>query len=327
MLDIQKNINLAKYSTFKIGGPAKEFVEVKNEKDLEKALEYARNNKINFFILGGGSNVIFDDEGFKGLIIKLSSGGNGINKVSSFETEEIFKESEFLCFDIWAGEKLSAAVNFSKENDLTGLEWAVGIPGTIGGAVRGNCGAFGGSISDIISEVRILDEADGSILKILSNSECNFSYRSSIFKDNPDLIVISARIKLKGGDKDEIENKIEKILKERAKKQPNSWIGNAGSFFMNPIIEDEKVKEIFEKETGSKIINNRIPAGWLIEEVGLRGKKIGNIMISDINANFLINTGGATAKEVIIATSTIKQKVRTEFGIQLKEEIKLVFNN
>lgn len=317
MLEIRKNVKLSEYSTFKIGGEAKEFVEVKNENDLNEALEYSRKNKTKFFILGGGSNIIFDDDGYEGLVIRMIPGDNGI---------EILNMEEGV-FKIWAGENLSSVVVFSKENNLTGFEWATGIPGTVGGAVRGNCGAFDGDMSGIIFRINALDEKNNFKLEKFSNDECNFSYRGSIFKDNSSLIIVSAEIKLKKGKREEIENKMKGFTEKRKARQPKLQMGSVGSFFMNPVVENEDLRKKFEQETGSTCIDKKIPAGWLIEEAGFKGKKIGNIMISDTNANFIVNFGGATAKEAVIVASIIKQRIRNEFGIQLKEEVKFVFNN
>lgn len=317
MLEIKKDVKLSEYSTFKIGGEAKEFVEVKSESDLNEALEYSRKNKLKFFILGGGSNVIFDDDGYEGLVIRMVSSVSGV-EISDLEGG---------VFKVWAGENLSSILTFSKENNLSGLEWAAGIPGTLGGAVRGNCGAFDGDMSQVVLNVDVLDEKNNFKTETFSNDKCKFSYRESLFKNNLNLIIVSIEIKLKEGKKEEIENKMREIIEKRKIKQPKLQTGSVGSFFMNPVVENEELRKRFEKDTGSRCIEKRIPAGWLIEEAGFKGKKIGGIMVSDTNANFILNTGGATAKEAVIAASIIKQKIRNEFGIQLKEEVKFVFNN
>ena len=315
MLEIQKNIKLSDYSTFKIGGPAEFFVEVENEEELLEAINYAKENNLKFFVLGGGSNILFADEGFDGIIIKISAQGG---PASGWQNTSL---------KIWAGYSLSSLVNFAKENGLSGMEWASGIPGTIGGAIRGNAGAFGGDMSNAILEVKVLDteEVQSSKLKVFSNKECGFDYRNSIFKQNDNLVIVSAKIKLEKGNKEEIESKMKEILTKRAEKQPKGWIGSSGSFFKNPIVENGELIEKFEKDTGNKSMDGKIPAGWLIDEVGLRGKKIGNVMVSEENANFIINNDNGTAEEIVMLASIIKQKVRNEFGVQLKEEVKIVY--
>lgn len=317
MINIAKKVKLSEYSTFKIGGEAKEFIEVKSEKDLSEALEYSNKNKMKFFILGGGSNVIFDDEGYGGLVIKMVSADRGVGVSNKGDGS----------LKVWAGENISSVLAFSKENGLSGFEWAVGIPGTMGGAVRGNCGAFDGDISQVVFKVNALDEKDDFKMKTFSNEECKFAYRGSLFKDNPNLIIVSIEIKLKEGKKEDIENKMKEIIEKRKVKQPKLQMGSVGSFFTNPVVENENLRKRFEEETGNRCVDKRIPAGWLIEEAGFKGRRIGNIMISDANANFIVNAGGATAKEAILAASIIKQRIRNEFGIQLREEVKFVFNN
>ena len=309
MLNIQKNVKLADHSTFKIGGPAKEFVFVESEEDLIEAINYAKNNNLKLFILGGGSNVLFDDRGFDGLAIQMRN---------------VKYEIGDNIIECGAGLLLSNAVNIARENNLSGFEWAVGIPGTIGGAVRGNAGAFGKTIADFVIEVKSYDVSNQKIVNY-HPGDCDFNYRESIFKQNNGLIILSAKIRLKNGDKDKIQAKIDKILKKRSEKQPKSWFGNAGSFFMNPVAADKDLINKFEKETGNKTVGNRISAGWLIEEAQLKGKKIGNISVSNINANFLVNNGGGTMEEVLTVSGIIKQKVKVRFGIDLKEEIRIIY--
>ncbi|MDO8529477.1 MAG: UDP-N-acetylmuramate dehydrogenase [bacterium] len=308
MINIQKNVKLSNYSTFRIGGEAKEFVAVENEEEIIGALDYAKKNNLKFFILGGGSNVVFSDDGFDGLVIKMHT--------SYF----IIHDS---CIECGAGLLLSKAVSIAKGGELTGLEWAAGIPGTVGGAVRGNAGAFGKSMADIVNEVKNYNISESRIMNYELRS-CDFSYRDSIFKKSPNLIIISAKIRLEKGNKKEIENKIKDIAKNRGEKQPKGWYGCAGSFFKNPVVENEELKHRFEKDSGARTTQNRIPAGWLIEEAGLKGKKIGNVMVSEKSGNFIINNGGGTAKEIVMLVSIIKQKIRNEFGIQLEEEVKYV---
>ncbi len=308
MLDIKKDIKLADYSTFKIGGQAKEFVEAGSEEELIEAVNYAKNNGLNFFVFGGGSNVLFDDKGYSGLIIKIHNASHTAHDA---------------LIECGAGCRLSELVSFAKDDELSGLEWAAGIPGTVGGAIRGNAEAFGKSLADSIKEVRFLD-ANNLEFKNYSAEACQFAYRNSAFKQNNSWIIISVKIVLDKGKKEEIEAKMKEYVQKRMEKQPTEWIGSAGSFFVNPVVENEELIEKFEKETGSKAIGNRIPAGWLIDKAGLKGKKVGGMMVSDKNANFIINTGNGKSEEAITLASIIKQKVRNSFGVQLKEEVQYV---
>jgi UDP-N-acetylmuramate dehydrogenase len=303
MINVQKNIPLAPFTTFRIGGPAKFFAEVKSEEELIEALKYANENNLEFFILGGGSNLLVSDKGFDGLIIKIQD--------TRYKTQENIIEAE-------SGAPLALIVNLAMQNNLSGLEWAAGIPGTIGGAVRGNAGAFGGTLADAIESVKVLNISNLQ-LTTYNNDDCKFDYRHSIFKENPGLIVLSVDLKLNPGNKDEIQNKVKETIEKRKLKHPTE--NSAGSFFKNPEVKNQKIIEEFECDYGTKCQNGKMPAGWLVEQVGLKGKKIGGAMVSDKHANFIVNTGGATAEDVIMLACLIKQQVRDKFGIELQEEV------
>jgi UDP-N-acetylmuramate dehydrogenase len=216
--------------------------------------------------------------------------------------------------------------------ELAGMEWAMGIPGTIGGAVRGNAGAFGGEISDAIKAVNCIDlqdlyedseKTDIVKIKTLKKEDCEFSYRDSIFKRNPNLIILSASFEFKKGDKVEIEKNMQEILEKRKSNYPKG-VGSAGSFFVNPVVDKSELIKEFEEDAETKSRGNKIPAGWLIDRVDLRGKKMGGAMISEEHANFIVNTGSATAEDVIMLASFVKQQVRDKLGVELREEVQYV---
>lgn len=290
-----------------------------------EALEYAQKNELAFFMLGGGSNVIFSDKGFDGLTIK-------IQEVRSKNQESIRLIGETV--ECWAGENLSSIVNLAKNNSLTGMEWATGIPGTVGGAVRGNAGAPFGCIADNIEKAKVLDISEKkSRICEYENAECNFSYRNSIFKQNKKLIILSATLKLQKGERAMIEKKIQEISKIRAEQQPKGF--SSGSFFKNPTVNDSALIDKFEKDTGVKVSENKklyrqngegvtIPAGWLIEKAGFKGKKIGGVMVSEKHANFFLNDGTGSAEDVVILAGVIKEKIRDKFNVQLREEVAYV---
>ena len=257
----QKNISLKKYTTFKIGGPAGYFFTAKNKRDLIKAIKWAKNKNLPFFILGAGSNVLFSDKGYRGLVIKFQN------------------------------QKLSQLVN-------RGLEWAVGIPGTVAGAIWGNAGAFGKSMKDVAKSVEVFDVKDGKI-KILSNKDCQFGYRDSIFKKNHNLIILSAEIKQKKSNL----KKIKEYLAYRKKTQPLNF-PSAGSIFKNP---------------------KNYSAGELIEKAGLKGKKIGGAQISNVHSNFIVNLGTARAQDVLSLMKLIKKTVDKKFKVKLEEEIIILY--
>ncbi|MFA6973136.1 MAG: UDP-N-acetylmuramate dehydrogenase [Parcubacteria group bacterium] len=317
MLNIQENISLAKYTTFRIGGPARFFVEVENAEEIAEAIEYAQNNKFKFFILGGGCNVLVSDSGFDGLVIRI-------------------KNTLFMIHDVsvgcGAGVPLAKVVKDSIESGLTGMEWAAGIPGTVGGAIRGNAGAFGGEMAQGINTVNFIDpaelyEEDNKTVKIktFSAADCQFAYRNSIFKQNPNLIILSASLRLEKGDRAESEKKVKDILAQRSSNQPKG--ASAGSYFINPVVSNPELLAEFEKETGQKSRGGKLPSGWLIARAGLRGKKIGGALVSMEHANFIVNTGTATAEDITALDSLVKQQVRDKFGVQLQEEVQyLGFN-
>jgi len=305
-MEIKKNIQLAPYTSFKIGGPAKYFAEVKNEQEIVEALDYAKKNNLKIFILGGGSNILVGDEGFGGLVIKMK------NIKSNVLEDKI---------ECGVGINLAEVVGLSVENSLTGLEWAAGIPGTLGGAICGNAGAYGSSIADSLESVKII-KLDSLKFETILKDECNFSYRESIFKENKNLIIISAILKLQKGNQEEVKNKIEEIIRQRGGKIPPER--SSGSFFKNPKVDNQEIIDKFEKETGNKVQDGTVPAAYLIDKVGLKGKKIGEAQVSEKHGNFVINLGQARAEDIVMLTSFVKMKVRDELGVQLHEEIQYV---
>ncbi len=306
-MEIKRNISLAQYTTLKIGGAAKFFCEVKDEKEIMEALEFARKKKVPVFVLGGGSNILMSDKGFDGAVMKI--------KDSRLNT----RGSSIEC---GSGVLLSKIVSESIKSGLTGLEWAAGIPGTAGGAVRGNAGAFGGEMAETIESVKVIDMNDLGF-RVYDSTECGFEYRDSIFKKNYNLIIISAVLKLKKGKKEEGEKKAKEIIRQRKEAQPFDF-PSSGSFFKNPICKNKELIEEYKKDTGKQAKDKVIPAGYIIDVLGLRGKKIGGAMVSQHHGNFLVNTGKATAEDFIILSAIIKTRARNEYGVQLQEEVQRV---
>lgn len=302
------NEPLVKHATFKIGGPAKYFCQPKNERALEKLIKVAKNNRLPFFILGGGSNLLFSDQGFAGLVIKMPV------------LEIKVQRGGLYCP---AGAFLALAVKTAGQNGLTGLEWASGIPGTVGGAVIGNAGAYGGEMKDAVSRVLVLRNGKRKILK---NSDCAFAYRQSIFKkeENKD-IILAIWLKLKKGEKKAIIQKIKEVNQKRRGKFDQYPC--AGSIFKNIELTAKEIKNFKEKFSALPeefVTWRKIPAGWLVDQCALRGKKIGQAMVAQNHGNIIVNLGGATAENVMMLISIIKQKVRSRFGAQLMEEIRYV---
>lgn len=307
MIHIQNNIPLAPFTTFKIGGNARYFTSVKNVEDLKEALNYAKQGNLKAFILGGGSNILFPDKGFDGLVVKLENDGIAISE------EDVHAGAGAVLMDV--------VLSVQKES-LGGMEYLAGVPGTIGGAVRGNAGAFGVEMKDIVSSVMAFHK-DTFEMRTFSNAECEFSYRDSFFKRHAEWMVFDIELHLRKGDSVEIERIIHETVAKREAKHSQS-IACAGSFFMNPIVSDKELLEEFKRDTGAPSRDGKLPAGWLIDTAGLRGKKIGGAMVSENHPNYIINTGTATAEDIIMLSSVIKQRVRTQLGVQLREEVQIV---
>lgn len=301
---MKKNILLKDYTSFKIGGRARYFTEAKTKEDLIKAIKAAEGLNLPFFVIGKASNLLISSKGYQGVLIL-----NSIKGVRVSDTIECR-----------SGELLSSLVSTALREELKGMEWAAGIPGTVGGAVRGNAGAFNQSMSESVEKVKAYNAKEDKI-EYLSNKECEFSYRESIFKRNTDLIILKAYIKLKKGKRKQIEGKIKEYLDYRIKRQPYQF-PSAGSVFKNfeGTITDKKLLEEFEElEQFNK--NKVIPAGYLIDKCGLKGTKEGGAQISEKQANFIINFSDATSEDVLKLINLIKKKVKDKFNIELKEEI------
>ena len=323
MLDgMKENVSLKPYTTFKIGGLARYFFEAENSRQIIEAIEWAKSKGLRFFILAGGSDLLVSDRGFDGLAIKTK------NEKRKTKNENL-KSKIIYCE---AGVRLSDLVAFSLKNSLSGLEWAAGIPqATVGGAVWGNAGAFGKNVADVVSEVEAIEIKNEKLktknenlkLKILKNKDCEFGYKDSVFKGDKNLVILSADLVLEKKNKEEVKNEVKKILQYRKDHHPIE--PSAGSVFKNEKlkIKNEKIFSILPE---SRIFETKgeIPAGFLVERCGLKGKKIGGAQISPKHANFIVNTGSAQAEDVVGLIKLARQKVREKFGIILEEEIQYV---
>ena len=324
MLNIQKNITLAGHTVFKIGGPAKYFCETASAGELAEAVLWARKKVTPFFILGAGSNVLVLDKGFDGLIIK-----NRANNISLTTPGVVSAESDFASPKLYAeaGAQMAKVVVESVKSGLAGFEWAIGIPGTIGGSVRGNAGCFGSEIKDVIEKVSIFN-SQFSKREELTNQQRQFGYRDSIFKHNPDLIILSATLKLQTGDSKKSQSLIAEYAKKRAESQD---VGQkcAGCIFKNVewSRKDLSKAKLLTKFPELKQFSNQssIPAGFLIDFLGLKNSKVGGAEISAKHANYFINTGGAVAEDVLTLAAMAKEKVQDHYGIFLEPEIQLIF--
>jgi len=306
--EIQKGILLKNFTTYKIGGPAEYFFIAKNEKDLLSALKSARKLKLPITVLGGGSNLLVSDKGIKGLVVKISMSEARIRGNKAF---------------VQAGSSLTELACKSAKMGFAGLEWSGGVPGTIGGAIYGNAQAFGEKISDAVESAKAIDLKTLK-LKNFTKKQCRFTLKNSIFKQNKNLVIVSAVLKFKKGKADGLNDTIKEHLYYRRTNHPINF-SSAGSVFVNPEIkiQDKKLLEKFPELSG---YNERrvIPAGYLIAKSGLAGKKIGNAQISEKHCNFIINLGGAKADDVISLMNLAQKNVKENFGIKLEPEIQRV---
>lgn len=303
-LEARENVPLKDYTTFRIGGPARYFVKVNNKDNLRQAVQTAVKLELPFFILGGGSNVLIADKGFDGLVIKL------MEDDCEFEGNTI---------KVFAGNNWGRFVRQTVEAGFGGLEFGANIPGTVGGAVYGNAGAYGKSAGDFIEIVEIISVEDAHCTScVLSQEQCAFAYRESVFKKHKDWIIAELTFQLEKDNRAaERLSQIQKEYNERCAKQPLDF-PSAGCSFKN-VIYNEEFSQFKEWEQ-----NGKISAAKFIEEAGLKGVKIGRAMISDKHANFIVNAGGATAEEVLELINLVKTKVRDKFDVQLEEEVQLV---
>ena len=302
ILDIQENVPLAPMTTFKIGGPARYFVVAKSEADIREALDWAKERKLRHIIWAGGSNVLVPDEGIEALVMCIE------NQDLSFFRNTLEAD---------AGCNLLSLIRTASEKGLGGWEKLAGIPGTLGGAVRGNAGAFGPEIKDFAQKVRAFNTGTGDIREF-DNADCEFAYRNSFFKRNPEWIVMRALVELENVDPKDSAGLISRTIAEREKRHIQN-VRAAGSFFVNPVVSKE-IQAMFEKEKGLHSREGRVPAGWLIEKVGMKGARVGDAVASEQHPNYIKNDGKATAKDVLTLARQIKDAVKEKFGVELKEE-------
>lgn len=282
---------LSKYTTFRIGGAAEYFVTPNNAEEIRQIIFLSQEENIPYLILGNGSNLLISDQGYQGIVIRSST------KEEPLLIEKERKEEKFVVAksDIL----LSKLAMYTANNGLMGLEFAAGIPGSLGGAIVMNAGAYGGEIKDFLVEVEILDEM--GIKRTMKKDELNLGYRSSIFQ-NKRWFVLSAKFALKQGNKSKILERIHQLNTARKEKQPLQY-PSAGSTFKRP--------------KGNY-------AAKLIMEAGLAGFQIGGAKVSEKHCGFVINVGNAAAEDVVLLMHHIKEEVKKQFGIELEPEVKLV---
>lgn len=301
---LKENEPLAKHLNFRIGGPAKWFADVTTIGELEHAIKICKENDVEYFVLGGGSNTLAADDGFDGLVLKIAMRNHQV-------------DGQTVVAD--AGMISAALARVTATEGLAGFAWAISLPGTIGGAVRGNAGCFGGETKDYLTKVEVL--RDGEVVE-LTKDELKMGYRESTIKHSED-IVLRAYFELPEGNPEELKAQLDDTLAKRKSSQP-LHAGSAGCIFKNyEITDDAELEELKTKNIPEDMLKNRrISAGWVVDSLDLKGLKIGDAMISEEHGNFIINLGKATASDVVQIISTVKTKARDTYGIQLHEEVK-----
>jgi UDP-N-acetylmuramate dehydrogenase len=302
-MKIQENIALKTLSTFKIGGLAKYVVFAESNDDIVAALRFAQEKSLPVGIIGAGCNLLISDDDIDGLVIKMNT------KAIDVKNTQLFAE---------AGVSLATLTAFGHKNNLTGLEWAPSVPSSVGGAIRGNAGAFGGETKDRLKQVKIY--RDGQIIDIDAD-EIGFEYRYSGFKaqDNRD-IILGGLFELELGD---VASSQKQVRDNIVKKNQNQPVGVAcsGCIFKNyeGIINPSLIDKFPELE--HFIEKGIVPSGYLIEKAGLKGISSGNIQVSDKHANYMINTGDGKFADVMNLIQIVKDRVFQEFGVNIEEEV------
>lgn len=290
---IYVNEPMSKHTSFKIGGPAEYLIKIDSVEELQSILELSKEKDTPLTIIGNGSNILVSDDGIKGIVLKIEIKKFKIDQISDNNVEEKVK------ITVGSGNKLGEVAQKLAKQEIAGFEFAAGIPGTIGGAIRMNAGAHGSEMKDIVRTITFIDR-DGNIHKI-ENSQAEFEYRNSIFAQK-DYIILEVEMQLEKGSKEEIQSKMQEYSNYRKEKQPIEY-PSAGSTF----------------KRGTDFITAK-----LIDECGLKGYQIGGAQISEKHAGFIINKENATAKDVIKLMEYTKKQVYEKFGKVIEPEIEIL---
>ena len=298
-------MNFSEITTLNIGGPIKEFYKAETEQELVNYIGMAIEKKLPYLVIGGGSNLLVSDSGFDGIVI-----------------QNLVKDKHVLGENlvVKSGEVLQGVVDFANDSGLAGLESLSGIPGTVGGAVYGNAGAYGQTISDHLVSVKYFD-ANVHEIKVAHKDDCGFKYRDSIFKKTKN-IILEITLTLEPAESEQLKETSLEIIKKREVKYPPG-IKCPGSFFKN-IIASELPSKVLEGIPSDKIVYGKVPAGTLLEMVEAKGDKLGQIEIAPYHANLFINNGGGTAKDFHALAKKYFDKVKEKFWIELEPEVQLI---
>ncbi|OHB20212.1 MAG: UDP-N-acetylenolpyruvoylglucosamine reductase [Parcubacteria group bacterium RIFCSPLOWO2_01_FULL_48_18] len=305
----EKYVDVSSCSNYRIGGPADFFYIARTVEDIEAAVQEARGAKLSIFILAGGTNILFSEKGVRGLVLKIAN--DGIESLDGCRIK------------VGAGVLMKDLLGYIVARGLSGLEWAGGLPGTVGGAIRGNAGAFGGEMKDRLVEVRSLDiAAEKPVIKKRQKSECEFDYRMSVFRRLASgEIVLDAVFQMEERKPELIEKDIQDKIKYREERHPLEY-PNIGSIFKN--IPYETFPEESKAEVSHIVKTDPfpvVPTAYLISEAGLKGVSSGGAMISPKHPNFIVNYNHATSEDVKALIRLAKDRVKEKYHVELREEI------
>jgi UDP-N-acetylmuramate dehydrogenase len=303
-LTISEHVWLSRYTRFGIGGPADLYVETPFEPSFMMALNIVRASGAEFAVIGGGTNLIVSDAGFRGIVLRFTSG------VISSDDRNVRAD---------AGAELQALVDYTISHGLQGLETMTGIPGSVGAAIYGNAGAYGHSINERVRQVRFFD---GATIRVFGNADCEFHYRESIFKRHKDWIIFSTELELAPASADELQRTADGILKVRLEKYP-ATMKCAGSIFKNLILAE--LPEAVQRQVPERVIREgKVPSAYFLEQVGAKGIRNGGIRVAEYHANLIYNESQGTARELCEIIADLKSRVQNRFGLTLEEEVQYV---
>lgn len=337
-MEIQENVSLSGFNTFKIGGCARYFVVIKNLDDLKQAIDFSEKNQLPVFVLGGGSNLLISDKGCEGLVLKMEMTG----------IEFVNEDSDEVSVVVGAGENWDDLVRITVEKKLHGIENLSHIPGGVGASVVQNIGAYGVEIKEVVDWVKVFD-VENKKIKFLQKDECKFGYRDSIFKkpEGKNYIVLRVAINLNKEEKlntnyKDIQNHLKEeslekisqkelreiIIKIRSKKFPDlEKIGTAGSFFKNPIVDKEKLSNLLEKYPEIPNYENedgtfKVSLAYILDKIlGVKGLKKGNVGVYDNQPLVLVNYNNGTASEIRELAGQITKDVKEKTGLDIHPEV------
>jgi UDP-N-acetylmuramate dehydrogenase len=295
---------LSRYTRFGIGGPADLYAETGSAEAFIAALGVARASGIPTMVIGGGTNLIVSDSGYRGIVLR-------------YRGDRLLASNGRVSAD--AGASLQELVDFAIGRGLAGLETLSGIPGSVGAAIYGNAGAYGHSISERVLKVRFFD---GAALRMFENDECQFHYRESIFKQRKDWMILSVELRLDPADAAALRSAADEILKVRNEKFPVT-MKCAGSIFKNLLLL-ELPAGVAAQVPAAAVREGKVPAAWFLDQVGAKGMTRGEIHVATYHANLIYNAGSGTAAELCALIAELKARVRERFGIDLEEEVQYV---